>query len=69
MDTRLGVLLWSQATSWSDFESAAKRVDSLGYDLSVRLLASGGLALAMTARRECGFDVFCRPPDRLDRPT
>jgi alkanesulfonate monooxygenase SsuD/methylene tetrahydromethanopterin reductase-like flavin-dependent oxidoreductase (luciferase family) len=32
MDTRLGVLLWSQATSWSDFESAAKRVDSLGYD-------------------------------------
>ena len=38
-------------------------------DLSVRLLASGGLALAMTARRECGFDVFCRPPDRLDRPT
>src|SRR5450759_3671043 len=32
MDTRLGVLLWSQATSWSDFESAARRVDSLGYD-------------------------------------
>jgi len=32
MDTRLGVLLWSQATSWSDCESAARRVDSLGYD-------------------------------------
>jgi Luciferase-like monooxygenase len=32
MDMRLGVLLWSQATSWSDFESAARRVDSLGYD-------------------------------------
>jgi transposase len=32
MDTRLGVLLWNQATSWSDFESAARRVDSLGYD-------------------------------------
>lgn len=32
MDTRLGVLLWSQATGWSDFEAAARRVDSLGYD-------------------------------------
>ena len=32
MDTRLGVLLWSQATTWSDFEAAARRVDELGYD-------------------------------------
>jgi alkanesulfonate monooxygenase SsuD/methylene tetrahydromethanopterin reductase-like flavin-dependent oxidoreductase (luciferase family) len=32
MDTRLGVLLWSQATSWSDFEAGAIRVDALGYD-------------------------------------
>ncbi len=32
MDTRLGVLLWSQATGWSDFEAAGRRVDSLGYD-------------------------------------
>jgi hypothetical protein len=32
MDTRLGVLLWSQATTWNGFESAASRVDSLGYD-------------------------------------
>ena len=32
MDTRLGVLLWSQATSWDAFEASAKRVDELGYD-------------------------------------
>ena len=31
-DARLGVLLWSQATSWDDFERAAIRVDELGYD-------------------------------------
>ena len=30
--TSLGVLLWSQATSWSDLEAAATRVDDLGYD-------------------------------------
>jgi alkanesulfonate monooxygenase SsuD/methylene tetrahydromethanopterin reductase-like flavin-dependent oxidoreductase (luciferase family) len=30
--TKLGVLLWSQATDWPAFESAAKRVDELGYD-------------------------------------
>ena len=28
----LGVLLWSQATTWPDFERAAIRVDELGYD-------------------------------------
>ena len=32
MDTRLGVLPWSQATSWGDLEATAKRVDALGYD-------------------------------------
>jgi alkanesulfonate monooxygenase SsuD/methylene tetrahydromethanopterin reductase-like flavin-dependent oxidoreductase (luciferase family) len=32
MDTKLGILLWSQATSWADFEAAARRVDELGYD-------------------------------------
>jgi len=32
MDTRLGVLLWSQATTWGDIEAAATRVDALGYD-------------------------------------
>jgi alkanesulfonate monooxygenase SsuD/methylene tetrahydromethanopterin reductase-like flavin-dependent oxidoreductase (luciferase family) len=32
MKTELGVLLWSQATSWTDFEAAARRVDELGYD-------------------------------------
>jgi alkanesulfonate monooxygenase SsuD/methylene tetrahydromethanopterin reductase-like flavin-dependent oxidoreductase (luciferase family) len=31
MDTRLGVLLWSQATGWGEFERAAIRVDELGY--------------------------------------
>jgi alkanesulfonate monooxygenase SsuD/methylene tetrahydromethanopterin reductase-like flavin-dependent oxidoreductase (luciferase family) len=30
--TRLGVLLWSQATDWPSFEAAAKRIDQLGYD-------------------------------------
>jgi alkanesulfonate monooxygenase SsuD/methylene tetrahydromethanopterin reductase-like flavin-dependent oxidoreductase (luciferase family) len=32
METRLGILLWSQATAWDDFERAAIRVDELGYD-------------------------------------
>ena len=32
MTTKLGVLLWSQATDWPSFEAAAKRVDQLGYD-------------------------------------
>jgi alkanesulfonate monooxygenase SsuD/methylene tetrahydromethanopterin reductase-like flavin-dependent oxidoreductase (luciferase family) len=30
--TKLGVLLWNQATSWDAYEAAAKRVDELGYD-------------------------------------
>ena len=32
METRLGVLLWSQATDWPAFEAAATRVDDLGYE-------------------------------------
>jgi alkanesulfonate monooxygenase SsuD/methylene tetrahydromethanopterin reductase-like flavin-dependent oxidoreductase (luciferase family) len=32
MQTRLGILLWSQATDWPAVESAARRVDALGYD-------------------------------------
>ena len=32
METRLGVLLWSQATTWPELEAAARRVDALGYD-------------------------------------
>jgi alkanesulfonate monooxygenase SsuD/methylene tetrahydromethanopterin reductase-like flavin-dependent oxidoreductase (luciferase family) len=32
MGTKLGVLLWGQGTSWEDFESAARRIDELGYD-------------------------------------
>jgi alkanesulfonate monooxygenase SsuD/methylene tetrahydromethanopterin reductase-like flavin-dependent oxidoreductase (luciferase family) len=31
-DVKLGVLLWNQATTWSDYEDAARRVDGLGYD-------------------------------------
>ncbi len=31
-DVRLGVLLWSQATTWEDFERTAISVDRLGYD-------------------------------------
>ena len=31
-DTRLGVLLWSQATDWPAFEASARRVEELGYD-------------------------------------
>jgi alkanesulfonate monooxygenase SsuD/methylene tetrahydromethanopterin reductase-like flavin-dependent oxidoreductase (luciferase family) len=30
--TKLGVLLWSQATEWPAFEASARRVDALGYD-------------------------------------
>jgi len=32
METRLGILLWSQGTGWDDFERAAIRIDGLGYD-------------------------------------
>src|SRR3989337_586102 len=32
MDTRLGILLWSQATDWDAFERAAIRIDELGYE-------------------------------------
>jgi alkanesulfonate monooxygenase SsuD/methylene tetrahydromethanopterin reductase-like flavin-dependent oxidoreductase (luciferase family) len=32
MDTKLGVLLWNQATEWPAYEAAARRVDALGYD-------------------------------------
>jgi alkanesulfonate monooxygenase SsuD/methylene tetrahydromethanopterin reductase-like flavin-dependent oxidoreductase (luciferase family) len=32
MNTKLGVLLWSQASTWQEFEAAARRVDQLGYD-------------------------------------
>jgi alkanesulfonate monooxygenase SsuD/methylene tetrahydromethanopterin reductase-like flavin-dependent oxidoreductase (luciferase family) len=32
MTTRLGILLWSQATDWEAFERSAIRVDELGYD-------------------------------------
>jgi len=31
-ETKLGILLWSQATDWPAFEAAAKKVDDLGYD-------------------------------------
>ena len=32
MDTRLGILLWSQATDWDSFERSAIRIDGLGYE-------------------------------------
>ena len=32
VETRLGILLWSQATDWESLERAAKRVDELGYE-------------------------------------
>jgi alkanesulfonate monooxygenase SsuD/methylene tetrahydromethanopterin reductase-like flavin-dependent oxidoreductase (luciferase family) len=32
MTTKLGVLLWNQATDWPAYETAAKRVEELGYD-------------------------------------
>ncbi len=31
-ETRLGVLLWNQATGWPEYEAAARKVDALGYD-------------------------------------
>jgi alkanesulfonate monooxygenase SsuD/methylene tetrahydromethanopterin reductase-like flavin-dependent oxidoreductase (luciferase family) len=31
METRLGILLWSQATGWDEFERSAVRIDELGY--------------------------------------
>lgn len=31
-NVKIGINLWSQATSWPDFLAAAKRVDDLGYD-------------------------------------
>jgi len=30
--TKLGVLLWNQASEWAPYEAAARRVDELGYD-------------------------------------
>jgi alkanesulfonate monooxygenase SsuD/methylene tetrahydromethanopterin reductase-like flavin-dependent oxidoreductase (luciferase family) len=32
MDTRLGILLWSQATDWDSFERSAIKIDELGYE-------------------------------------
>ena len=32
METRLGILLWNQATDWPAYEAAARRIDELGYD-------------------------------------
>src|SRR3990170_4824528 len=32
METRLGILLWSQATGWDEFERSAVRIDELGYE-------------------------------------
>src|SRR5690349_18309441 len=31
-DFKLGVLLWSQGSSWPNFERAAQKVDDLGYE-------------------------------------
>jgi alkanesulfonate monooxygenase SsuD/methylene tetrahydromethanopterin reductase-like flavin-dependent oxidoreductase (luciferase family) len=31
-DFRLGILLWSQAVDWPEFERAARRIDELGYE-------------------------------------
>ena len=31
-DLKLGILLWSQATTWPEMLDAAQRVDALGYD-------------------------------------
>jgi len=31
-DIKTGILLWSQASSWTEFNDAAVRVDQLGYD-------------------------------------
>jgi alkanesulfonate monooxygenase SsuD/methylene tetrahydromethanopterin reductase-like flavin-dependent oxidoreductase (luciferase family) len=32
METRLGILLWSQGTDWAGFERAAIKIDELGYE-------------------------------------
>lgn len=32
MTTKLGILLWNQATDWPSYERAARRIDELGYD-------------------------------------
>jgi alkanesulfonate monooxygenase SsuD/methylene tetrahydromethanopterin reductase-like flavin-dependent oxidoreductase (luciferase family) len=32
VQTKLGVLLWSQATGWDELERTARRVDELGYE-------------------------------------
>ncbi len=32
METRLGILLWNQATDWESFERSAIRIDELGYE-------------------------------------
>ena len=32
MPTKLGVLLWNQATDWPSYEAAARKVEDLGYD-------------------------------------
>jgi alkanesulfonate monooxygenase SsuD/methylene tetrahydromethanopterin reductase-like flavin-dependent oxidoreductase (luciferase family) len=32
MTSKLGILLWNQATDWPAYEAAARRVDALGYD-------------------------------------
>ena len=32
METRLGILLWNQATDWPSFESTARQIDELGYE-------------------------------------
>jgi alkanesulfonate monooxygenase SsuD/methylene tetrahydromethanopterin reductase-like flavin-dependent oxidoreductase (luciferase family) len=32
METRLGILLWSQATGWAEFEASAVRIEELGYE-------------------------------------
>jgi alkanesulfonate monooxygenase SsuD/methylene tetrahydromethanopterin reductase-like flavin-dependent oxidoreductase (luciferase family) len=31
-ETRLGVLLWNQATGWPEYAAAARKIDALGYD-------------------------------------
>src|SRR6188472_3952662 len=31
-DFKLGVLLWSQGSTWAEFERAARKVDDLGYE-------------------------------------
>ncbi len=32
MDTRLGILLWNQATDWESYERSAIKIDELGYE-------------------------------------